>query len=130
MGSESRLSVPERREVVLSLLRRQEPATVRARRYGISENTLYRWRPFSSGCRSDRYGPESSRINTPRLFAAKEHRFVYGQEPHTKSKKYFPLELRANTRRCPHWVYDWAEKHRKRRDFWQRIVRNIPTCSP
>lgn len=44
MGSKSRLSVPERREVVLSLLRRQEPATVLARRYGISENTLYRWR--------------------------------------------------------------------------------------
>ena len=44
MGSKSRLSVPERREVVLSLLRREEPATVLARRYGISENTLYRWR--------------------------------------------------------------------------------------
>ena len=44
MGSKSRLSVPERREVVLLLLRRQEPATVLARRYGISENALYRWR--------------------------------------------------------------------------------------
>ena len=44
MGSKSRLSVVERREVVLSLLRRQEPATVLARRHGISENTLYRWR--------------------------------------------------------------------------------------
>ena len=44
MGSKSKLSVPERREVVLSLLRRQDPATVLARRYGISENTLYRWR--------------------------------------------------------------------------------------
>ena len=44
MGSKSRLSVPERREVVLSLLRRQERATVLARRYGVSENTLYRWR--------------------------------------------------------------------------------------
>ena len=42
MGSRS--SVPERREVVLSLLHREEPATVLARRYGISENTLYRWR--------------------------------------------------------------------------------------
>jgi transposase-like protein len=44
MGAKSKLSVPERREVVLSLLRREEPATVLARRYGISENTLYRWR--------------------------------------------------------------------------------------
>ena len=44
MGTSSKLSVPERRKVVLSLLRREEPATVLARRYGISENTLYRWR--------------------------------------------------------------------------------------
>lgn len=44
MGSRSKLSMSERREVVLSLLRREEAATVLARRYGISENTLYRWR--------------------------------------------------------------------------------------
>ncbi|MHC4369018.1 MAG: helix-turn-helix domain-containing protein [Planctomycetota bacterium] len=44
MGSQSRLNGPERREVVLSLLRREEPARVLARRHGISENTLYRWR--------------------------------------------------------------------------------------
>ena len=44
MGSKSRLSGAERREVVLSLLRREEPARVLSRRYGVSENTLYRWR--------------------------------------------------------------------------------------
>jgi len=44
MGAKSKLNVPERRKVVLSLIRRQEPAAVLARRYGISENTLYRWR--------------------------------------------------------------------------------------
>jgi len=44
MGSKSKLSVPERRQVVLSLLSREEPAAVLARRFGISENTLYRWR--------------------------------------------------------------------------------------
>lgn len=44
MGSKSRLNATERREAVLSLLRRQEPAKVLARRHGISENTLYRWR--------------------------------------------------------------------------------------
>ncbi len=44
MGAKSKLSVPERREAVLSLLRREEAASVVARRYGISENTLYRWR--------------------------------------------------------------------------------------
>lgn len=44
MGSRSKLSVPERRQVVLALLRRKEPAAMLARRFGISENTLYRWR--------------------------------------------------------------------------------------
>ncbi|MHC4479066.1 MAG: hypothetical protein ACYTEL_25860 [Planctomycetota bacterium] len=23
-------------------------------------------------------------------------------------------------RRCPSWVYEWAERRRKRREFWQR----------
>ncbi len=50
MGIRSKLSIAERRKAVLSLLRREEPATVLARRYGISENTLYRWRDeFMSG---------------------------------------------------------------------------------
>ena len=44
MGAHSNLSVPERREIILSLLRREEPAKVLARRHGLSENTLYRWR--------------------------------------------------------------------------------------
>lgn len=38
------LTVEQRREAVLALLRRQEPAAQVARRYGISEPTLYRWR--------------------------------------------------------------------------------------
>jgi transposase-like protein len=37
-------SAAERVEIVLALLRREEPASVLARRHGISENTLYRWR--------------------------------------------------------------------------------------
>jgi len=44
MAKKSKLSVAKRREAVLSLLRREEPATVLARRYGIAEGTLYRWR--------------------------------------------------------------------------------------
>ena len=44
MGAKSKLSVSERRKVVLLLIRCEEPAVVLARRYGISENTLYRWR--------------------------------------------------------------------------------------
>jgi len=44
MGKKSKLSVTEQREVVLMLLRKEEPAAVLARRYGVAEGTLYRWR--------------------------------------------------------------------------------------
>ena len=41
MGAKSKLTVPERRKVVLSLIRREEPAAVLARRYGIAEGLRY-----------------------------------------------------------------------------------------
>ena len=44
MGKRSELSIPQRREVVLTLLRREEPAAKLARRFEVSEQTLYRWR--------------------------------------------------------------------------------------
>ena len=44
MAKQSEVSVAQRREAVLALLRREEPASILARRYGISEPTLYRWR--------------------------------------------------------------------------------------
>jgi transposase-like protein len=44
MGKRSDVSIPQRREVVLMLLRREEPASKLARRYGVTEQTLYRWR--------------------------------------------------------------------------------------
>jgi len=59
--------------------------------------TSVRGCPFSCGGRSDRDRPAPSRIVAPRLFAGKEYRNVESQEPHTKSKKNFPVELRAKT---------------------------------
>lgn len=44
MGKRSTVSPAQRTEAVLSLLRKEEPATRIARRYGVSEQTLYRWR--------------------------------------------------------------------------------------
>ncbi len=44
MGKRCELPVKDRREAVLSLLRREEPGAVIARRYGVSETSLYRWR--------------------------------------------------------------------------------------
>ena len=44
MALRSVVSVARRREAVLSLLRREEPAARIAEKYGVSEPTLYRWR--------------------------------------------------------------------------------------
>jgi len=44
MSKKLKLGVTQRREVVMKLLRREEPSTVLARKYGVSEATLYRWR--------------------------------------------------------------------------------------
>ncbi len=44
MGKCSEVPVSERRDAVLSFLRREEPGAIIARRYGVAEATLYRWR--------------------------------------------------------------------------------------
>jgi len=44
MGKKSGLTAAQRRDAVLALLRREEPAGKLARRVGVSEQTLYRWR--------------------------------------------------------------------------------------
>jgi transposase-like protein len=44
MATKSMMKSEERVELVLRLLRREEPAVQIARRGGISEQTLYRWR--------------------------------------------------------------------------------------
>jgi transposase-like protein len=44
MGKRSELTTAQRRAAVLVLLRREEPAVKVARRLGVSEQTLYRWR--------------------------------------------------------------------------------------
>ena len=44
MAKRSELSAAQRREAVLALLRQEATAAVLARRFGIAEQTLYRWR--------------------------------------------------------------------------------------
>ena len=44
MGRHSEYTPEQRTEIVLALLRREEPASVLARRHKVSEQTLYRWR--------------------------------------------------------------------------------------
>lgn len=44
MGKKSSLSVEQRAQLVLRLLSKEAPAAQIARRAGISEQTLYRWR--------------------------------------------------------------------------------------
>ncbi len=44
MGKRTELNVTDRTEAVLALLRREEPAVKIARRFGVSDQTLYRYR--------------------------------------------------------------------------------------
>ena len=44
MPRKSKISVAQKQEAIMKLLRREEPAAVLARRYGVSEQSLYRWR--------------------------------------------------------------------------------------
>jgi transposase len=44
MAKHCEVEVTDRRDAVLCLLRREEPAATIARRVGVSEPTLYRWR--------------------------------------------------------------------------------------
>jgi len=44
MAKSNEISLQQRAEIVMALLRREEPAAVLAKRYGISDKTLYRWR--------------------------------------------------------------------------------------
>jgi len=53
MSKQSSLGEAERFEAVLQVLKREEPITVLSRRYGVSEQTLYRWRDqFLAGGRA------------------------------------------------------------------------------
>ena len=44
MPRRSELTAEQRRDAVLALLRKEEPGAQLARRFGVSEQTLYRWR--------------------------------------------------------------------------------------
>lgn len=44
MAKKSNLTTAQRRQVVLALIRKEEPAAQLARRWSVSEPTLYRWR--------------------------------------------------------------------------------------
>ena len=44
MGRKSEFSAEQRRDIVLMMLRKEEPVAILARRYGVSETALYRWR--------------------------------------------------------------------------------------
>ncbi len=67
MGKRVKLTVEQRTEAVLSLVRREESAAKVARRYGISEPTLYRYRDLfleggKAGLASGKADPHSHKI--------------------------------------------------------------------
>ena len=63
MGRKSEVPSDKRVEVVLALLRKEEPATQIARRAGVSEPTLYRWRDeFIAGGKAQLDGKSSDAV--------------------------------------------------------------------
>ena len=73
MSKQSKLSNAEKLEVVLMLLRREEPASILARRYGVSDATLYRWRDeFLEGGRAALANGKSTKNGSPRRVAELE----------------------------------------------------------
>jgi len=44
MGKASELGSGQRRQIVLMMLRKEEPAAVLSRRFNVSETALYRWK--------------------------------------------------------------------------------------
>lgn len=44
MAKKSELSVQQRLEIVMMILRKEEPISVLSRRFKVSENTLHRWK--------------------------------------------------------------------------------------
>lgn len=72
MGKQSNLTIEQRTAATLSLIRKEEPAAKIARRYGISEPTLYRYRDLfleggkagiASGAGSPIHGTRKSRTS-------------------------------------------------------------------
>lgn len=68
MGRKSEMPADRRVEVVLALLRKEEPATQIARRAGVSEQTLYRWRDeFIAGGKAQLGGKSNDAVAAKEL---------------------------------------------------------------
>ena len=68
MGKKSEIPAEKRIELVLSLLRKEEPAAQIARRAGVSEPTLYRWRDeFINGGKAQLRGKGGEAQSTKEL---------------------------------------------------------------
>ena len=62
MGKKPTLTAEQRTQLVLRLLSKEEPAAQVARRAGISEQTLYRWREEWLGCKRGERTSERAQI--------------------------------------------------------------------
>jgi transposase len=74
MGKRSNLSPAQRTEAVLSLLRREEPATTIARRYGVSDKTLYNWRDEFLAAGKAQFGAKTKNDGNDRRLKELERR--------------------------------------------------------
>jgi transposase-like protein len=66
MPKKSELSQDQRVEAVMAMLRREEPVPLLARRYGVSEQSLYRWRDEFINAGKQGLGGKSSAAESAR----------------------------------------------------------------
>ena len=69
MARSSELTPDQRSEIVLAMIRREEPTSVLSRRHGVSENTLNRWKEefVVGGVTQLASGKKQKRIDEKRL---------------------------------------------------------------
>ena len=69
MGRQSSLDPKKRTEAVLALIRREEPPKLIARRYGVSDKTLYVWRDefIAAGQQAFKSGRRASKREDKRV---------------------------------------------------------------
>lgn len=83
MGRPSTLSMARRLELIMALIRKEAPGSELARRYGVSEPTMYRWRDEfleagKQGLQSSKGSAEAAEIKKLKSELA-EHKQLIGE---------------------------------------------------
>lgn len=83
MGRKIDLTNKEKTELVLALIRKDATGSELARKYGVSESVMYKWRDEFISCRSEGLKPKRSAAERDEVKRLKkeiaEHKLVIGE---------------------------------------------------